>query len=90
MRAEKLYAELSTLVNDSLRRHEKVAKVYKNKELKQAGLLDYIFDINKQQTLKKNTVRTVLALDATYSMGSVLNKVVNILMETFERTNTIL
>jgi hypothetical protein len=71
-------------------KHANVVKIYNDKSLSQKALLEYIYDINKHEVFSTSVIRTILAVDGTGSMGSILTKVINILKETVERTTDIL
>ena len=52
--------------------------------------MEYIHKINKHPALRNVNIRTVLAIDATGSMGGVIAKVLSILKETITNIEFIL
>lgn len=73
-------------MNSTREKHERNIKIYEKNDLKQKELLNFLLEINKCPNVGLAVVKTVLALDATGSMGGVLGKVIEILKEMFTRT----
>lgn len=53
-------------------------------------IIQFIFDHNKCIEIRSNHVRTLIGIDGTISMGVALEKVTNILENSFARTKSVL